>query len=637
MVPHLQAKNSTLTQFIAPHESRLYSVDDLISKYNFAIPGFQRLYAWGETQWQNLIDDLHETAEQGKSLFLGLAVVGKDKQDNYLIIDGQQRLTTIALLLHALGDHEFLPKVRQCAHEAFIRPQDTDASYFFKLLFEKNLDEAKTYSQHLMSKAVQYFHEKANGLTIEHVRKSSIIVYCAESIQKGTAIYERVNLRGLDIAKIEIIKSRLFDIAGRKIPKNELGKIEDGITIAFKSIYEKLNPPANSKSPINLDAFLSVHWILYKHVQPKTTDFVKLYDFVDFEINRTVDATVAENIWCYIRDLDQLASVWRKIASPAHVGILLPELREALLSLQRVGREGSFTPLIAAALSSWGETKETVDFIRFCEVVNFRHALVGDPSHSGRSRRWGIARGIMRRHLDYKKAVNAIFWETCPWWSAQEASDFNEEDDLPITKFAEWRLVGDSETYHSFRYHLHYFFWEYARWLSQNPIQGGKKKSEDMQIFKQQLWEEEFRKLEIEHIFPQKPDKSKMKYADRYIKKMRQKLHSLGNLTLIPPLDNKELRNNPFNEKISFLRSKYKHLNFNAALEYASYTGKIIHGVWSIENCEQRSAKLIEFAQERWGIKFLRQYPIDISYEVNKEKEEEDEMIVDLLPETTTQ
>jgi len=359
----------------------------------------------------------------------------------------------------------------------------------------------------------------------------------------------------------------------------------------------------------------------------------KLYDFVEREVNNGGDTAVAGNIRKYIRNLDQFASVWRKIVSPNYAEIQNPELQKALLSFQRVRRDGAFIPLIAATLFTWGETSETAAFIRFCEAVNFRQALVGDPSHSGRSRRWSIARNIMQKRCSYANAISAVFWDKCPWWNAEETLKYNcEDDEIPDTRFAEWRIAGDNDTYNTFRYYLHYFFWEYAQWLTKNSIPDTRKKTADIQIFNQLLWEEVFRALEVEHIFPQNPDKSKMNsYAKKRTKKMKQKLHSLGNLTLIPSLDNKEMRNYSFKEKRAYLLSKKKHLNFNSALEHEAYTGKITAGVWSVENCSQRAGHLVKFARERWGTAFFESYPIgDYSYEPSEK--EVDEIDDDLLP-----
>nr|MBA3924691.1 DUF262 domain-containing protein [Nostocaceae cyanobacterium] len=76
------------------------------------IPLFQRPYTWTKSNWQTLWDDLmvqYDEVDDTKTHFMGAIVsvpsrsvpVGVSK---YLIIDGQQRLTTVSLLLCALRD-----------------------------------------------------------------------------------------------------------------------------------------------------------------------------------------------------------------------------------------------------------------------------------------------------------------------------------------------------------------------------------------------------------------------------------------------------------------------------------------------------------------------------------------------------
>lgn len=80
-------------------------------KSDFLIPDYQRPYAWEETECQQLWDDIFEFAFPGEDYskfdddndeyFLGPIVTFKNKQGKQEIIDGQQRLTTLMLLLRA--------------------------------------------------------------------------------------------------------------------------------------------------------------------------------------------------------------------------------------------------------------------------------------------------------------------------------------------------------------------------------------------------------------------------------------------------------------------------------------------------------------------------------------------------------
>ena len=80
---------------------------------DFLIPDYQRPYAWGETECQTLWDDIFSFAipDEGRTefdsnseYFLGPIVTFKNSVSKMEVIDGQQRLTTIYILIKALID-----------------------------------------------------------------------------------------------------------------------------------------------------------------------------------------------------------------------------------------------------------------------------------------------------------------------------------------------------------------------------------------------------------------------------------------------------------------------------------------------------------------------------------------------------
>ena len=82
-------------------------------KADFLIPDYQRPYAWGIEECEILWEDIFEFAipendytkfEQNSEYFLGPIVMFKNEGDKQEIIDGQQRLTTLMLLLRAFYD-----------------------------------------------------------------------------------------------------------------------------------------------------------------------------------------------------------------------------------------------------------------------------------------------------------------------------------------------------------------------------------------------------------------------------------------------------------------------------------------------------------------------------------------------------
>jgi len=82
-------------------------------KADFLIPDYQRPYAWDEEQCQTLWDDLftfsfpnndYEAFDKNDEYFLGSIVTFKNDNAQSEVIDGQQRLTTIMLILRAFYD-----------------------------------------------------------------------------------------------------------------------------------------------------------------------------------------------------------------------------------------------------------------------------------------------------------------------------------------------------------------------------------------------------------------------------------------------------------------------------------------------------------------------------------------------------
>lgn len=110
------------------------------------VPLFQRPYTWGERQWRTLWEDIvtfygRDRSDSKSTHFMGAVVtmparsvpVGVSK---FLVIDGQQRLTTIATLLCAIRDElnpaEKVPKRRIQNH--YLTNDGYEGLDFFKLL-----------------------------------------------------------------------------------------------------------------------------------------------------------------------------------------------------------------------------------------------------------------------------------------------------------------------------------------------------------------------------------------------------------------------------------------------------------------------------------------------------------------------
>lgn len=87
------------------------TLKDVFLESGYSIPNYQRDYAWKEKNFKDLWEDLEEAIEynkKGQGHFIGTMVVAKNEDNKklYDIIDGQQRTTTIFMLLHVLASKQ---------------------------------------------------------------------------------------------------------------------------------------------------------------------------------------------------------------------------------------------------------------------------------------------------------------------------------------------------------------------------------------------------------------------------------------------------------------------------------------------------------------------------------------------------
>jgi len=81
-------------------------ISDFFNGKFFEIPKYQRGYAWEREHIRDLFDDINESIESNSNHYIGTIVLSRDKpnSDKYFVVDGQQRITTISMIIQALID-----------------------------------------------------------------------------------------------------------------------------------------------------------------------------------------------------------------------------------------------------------------------------------------------------------------------------------------------------------------------------------------------------------------------------------------------------------------------------------------------------------------------------------------------------
>ena len=206
------------------------------NKVLFRIPVYQRNYDWSEENCIRLLDDIRDVIDTGDKHFLGTIVyMGIEGNDfvlhDYTIIDGQQRLTTIMILLKALHDlaEELGEKVvvsdindylqnRNCIEEykVKLKPIKTDNEQFIALLNQsKEINKEghifKNYEicKKRMAQWLEY------GISTDKILKSltklEIVGICLTQYKDDPQIiFESLNSTGLELSNADLIRNFLL-------------------------------------------------------------------------------------------------------------------------------------------------------------------------------------------------------------------------------------------------------------------------------------------------------------------------------------------------------------------------------------------------------------------------------------------
>ena len=79
------------------------TLEKFFTAKSFEIPTYQRDYAWTQGNIDDLLDDIKESIETGTNHYIGTFILSRVGTEGvYHVVDGQQRLTTLTLILNAV-------------------------------------------------------------------------------------------------------------------------------------------------------------------------------------------------------------------------------------------------------------------------------------------------------------------------------------------------------------------------------------------------------------------------------------------------------------------------------------------------------------------------------------------------------
>ena len=217
----------------------------------FIVPFFQRGYVWEEENWLTLWDHVSSvfescTAKVSREHFIGTIItkqrpataIGESKHD---LIDGQQRLTTVAVFLSAISGStsDKMPHLRRQI-ESDLRFQDAHGKSFSRIVpseydrpyFEEILDGTTCLGEHKLIRAHRFFRSKVAGYSDEQLNllrltilnNVPVISMMLSPDDDEQEIFDTINSLGVRLTTGELLKNHIFMDAAIRGNFDELWK-----------------------------------------------------------------------------------------------------------------------------------------------------------------------------------------------------------------------------------------------------------------------------------------------------------------------------------------------------------------------------------------------------------------------------
>ena len=307
MVDFEKQDTSSLQKSCRKTETNEMSIHQLIedqetNKKTFLVPSYQRGYRWQRVNVSDLLNDLYEFIHSTKETYsLQPLVVYDSKNNTYHVVDGQQRLTTISILLGYLG----LKQISIC-YESRKGQQENHFVEECKNIDQYHVNQAYLTVKDWFEKHPEEKDDFVKLLTDTLDKNVKFIWYCTTDDEVATFI--RLNKDKISLTNAELIKAMLL----------KKGNFSGDSILIQKSIASEWNKIENT---FNDDAF----WSFIRPVEddrPTRIDFLfeiikdkNLLSYTPEEDTGNDQYTTFRYFFQYFKDKKELAfqQIWDKV------------------------------------------------------------------------------------------------------------------------------------------------------------------------------------------------------------------------------------------------------------------------------------------------------------------------------------
>jgi Protein of unknown function DUF262/Protein of unknown function (DUF1524) len=545
---------------------------------SYRIPRFQRDYSWTETEWEDLWLDIQGTLTGTEPAhYMGYLVLQSDNDKSFDVIDGQQRLTTLSLIVLAvIRNLEALVQAGKEAESNKRRADQIRQTYIgyldpvtlisrSKLSLNRNNDHYyQTYvvpgvplpqrgfraSEHLLRKAYQWFEKKIRDSSRgpdEGVQLAKFVEDMSDKLfftvitvtdeLNAYKVFETLNSRGVRLSSTDLLKNYLFSVLHRQDEhENEIKNLEER--------WEAMVGRLGSES---FPDFLRVHW-------NSRRSFVRQTEL--FKIIRGKIST-REQVFALLREMESDVDTYMSLTQPESSH--WPESLKKFARQLRMFHVRQPYPLLLAARRVFSDS-DFESILRGCSTITFRYNVIGGQHTGEQERQYNhAAEEVSTNRINTTRGVLDALK---PLYPSDEAfiATFTEKT-FPTSSSRNVKIV------------------RYILCALEKHVSG---KEFDPQA----------ESLSLEHVLPQSPKSGWESFSNEEVEAIA---HRIGNLTLLKTSDNRDLGNVDFAAK----RSVYETSEFALTQKLAEDARE-----WNPERLAARQRWMATQAAAIWRVGF---------------------------------
>ncbi len=558
------------------------------SNVTYSIPPFQRDYSWGEENWEELWFDIlamysgEEDAETEH--YMGYLVLQSVQGEKYkLVIDGQQRITTISIIILAALNHlrklielgidpdknQQREKVLREAYIGYIDPTTLRAKS--KLTLNKHNDRFyQTYiatnsdripqrnlksSEHLLRKSYEWYSnklasyfgqepdsgEKVTAFIDSLVDKLFFTIITVTNELNAFKVFETLNARGVKLSSTDLLKNYLFSVLSSEDP-------HDSVLTELEESWERITGLLSSES---FPELLRIFWNS-KHKLVRKKDLFKT-------IQKSINSH--EKAFQLVRDLEFNSEIYANLRDP-NSEIWNVDEKDSLAQLSMFGVKQPIAMLMSAYRRFYRSDRSTfTKILNAIAVISFRYNVICSlPPQDQEGLYSSIATRIEDGELDTFSAV------------IQALRDIYPTDTLFIGAFAAKQLRTTNSRNQKV---VQYILKRLEEHISASSV--------DLST----------NRFNIEHILPQKITSGWSEFNET---RHSQSVYRLANMVILERSINASIGNTDYAIKKSALA--------NSAIGTTKAVSEF-YDSWTPESIESRQKYLAKQAKSIWKINGL--------------------------------